>query len=186
MDTTGNNTVTEPTAADAAAVSGAETEATAADDASKDNAGQETPVKTYDQAYIDRLLADQEAATAAAVQEALKVAKMDEESKAAYEQEKAARELADREAQIALRERKADALDILDRNDVPREFLDMLVGENSEVTKSNVAAFRAQFDAAVQAQVEKRLAGTTPKGGNGTGVQSEEAAMAAEIDKYMM
>lgn len=183
MDTTGNNTVTEPTAA-GAAVSGAEAGGSA-NDAAKDTAKQETAAKTYDQAYIDKLLADQEAARAAAVEEALKVAKMDESSKTSYEQEKAAKELADRESQIALRERKADALEVLSKNDVPREFLDMLVGENTEETKANVEAFKAQFDAAVQVQVEKRLAGTTPKGGNGTGAQSEAEAIAAEIDRYM-
>ena len=48
-----------------------------------------------------------------------------------------------------------------------------------------MAAFKGKFDAAVQAQVEKRLAGTTPKGGSGTSAMSEEEAMAAEIDKYL-
>ena len=102
-----------------------------------------------------------------------------------YEQEKAAKELADREAKIAARERKADALDILAKNDVPSEFVDILVGDTTEKTKANVAAFKGKFDAAVQAQVEKRLAGTTPKGSSGTGTVSEEEAMAAEIDKYL-
>ncbi len=146
---------------------------------------QEPAAKTYDQAYIDKLLADQKAATDAAVAEALKVAGMDKDSKASYEKEKAARELAEREEKVALRERKADALDILAKHDVPSEFVDLLVGDTTEKTKSNVAAFKTKFDAAVQAQVEKRLAGTTPKGGNGTGTPSEEEAMAAEIDKYM-
>ncbi len=153
--------------------------------AEQQKAGQEPAAKTYDQAYIDKLLADQKAATDAAVAEALKVAKMDEDSKASYEQEKAAKELADREAKIAARERKADALDILAKNDVPSEFADILVGDTTERTKANVATFKSRFDAAVQAQVEKRLAGTTPKGGNGSGTMSEEEAMAAEIGKYL-
>ncbi len=179
---TEKNTATETAVKDAAASSGG-------DPAAAGGAGKETkqePVaKTYDQAYIDRLLADQKAATDAAVAEALKVAKMDEDSKASYEQEKAAKELADREAKIAARERKADALDILAKNDVPSEFVDILVGDTTEKTKANVAAFKGKFDAAVQAQVEKRLAGTTPKGSSGTGTVSEEEAMAAEIDKYL-
>ncbi len=141
--------------------------------------------KTYDQAYIDKLLSDQKAATDAAVAEALKVAKMDEDSKASYEQEKAAKELADREAKIAARERKADALDILSKNGVPAEFVDILVGDTTEKTKANVAEFKGKFDAAVQAQVEKRLAGTTPKVSSGACTQSEEEAMAAEIARYL-
>lgn len=185
METTENNTGTETKGADAAVVSagGAVTDAVAVE--TKDTAKQELTAKTYDQSYIDNLLAEQERARKAAVEEALKVAKMDEAGKATYEQEKAAKELAEREEQIALRERKADTLDVLDKNGVPREFLDMLVGKDMEETKANVAAFKDKFDAAVQAQVEKRLAGSTPKGGSGSTSQSEEEAMASEIEKYL-
>lgn len=180
---TEKNTSAETDVKGAAASGGGEPAAEAG--GAKQEAKQELAAKTYDQAYIDKLLADQKAATDAAVAEALKVAKMDEDSKASYEQEKAAKELADREAKIAARERKADALDILAKNDVPSEFVDILVGDTTEKTKANVAAFKVKFDAAVQAQVEKRLAGTTPKGGSGSGTLSEEEAMAAEIDKYL-
>lgn len=181
---TEKNTATETDVKGAAASGGGEA-AAAGGTQPQGAAKQEPAAKTYDQAYIDQLLADQKAATDAAVAEALKVAKMDEDSKASYEQEKAAKELADREAKIAARERKADALDILAKNDVPSEFVDILVGDTTEKTKANVAAFKGKFDAAVQAQVEKRLAGTTPKGSSGTGTVSEEEAMAAEIDKYL-
>lgn len=186
METTENNTVTEtktPVTDAASASDNASTGAT--DTTSKDAAKQEPVAKTYDQSYIDKLLAEQEKARAEAVDEALKVAKMDEAGKATYEQEKTARELAEREEKIALRERKADTMDILDKNGVPREFLDMLVGKNMEETKTNVAAFKDKFDAAVQAQVEKRLAGSTPKGGSGSTSLSEEEAMASEIEKYL-
>lgn len=187
MEITGNNTVTESTTGGTEATAAAVEAQTAAsgEAVSKETAKQEPAAKTYDQAYVDKLLADNEAARAAAVAEALKVSQMDEDGKASYEQEKRAKELSEREAQIALRERKAEALDVLDKNEVPREFLDMLVGESTEETKEKVAAFKKEFDAAVQKQVEKRLAGTTPKGGNGTGAQSEDEAMAAEIAKYL-
>lgn len=185
METTENNTVTEPAADITSAASAEEKPITSGDTAAAEPAKQEPAGKTYDQAYIDKLLADQEAARAAAVAEALKVAQMDEAGKESYEQEKREKALSEREAQIALRERKAEALDVLDKNEVPREFLDMLVGGSTEETKTKVAAFKKEFDAAVQKQVEKRLAGTTPKGGNGTGAQSEEEAMAAEIAKYL-
>lgn len=175
--------------ADPAAAAG--TESTAADtegtekEGRQDDAKKEAAGKTYDQAYVDKMAADYEVKTAAAVEEALKVAKMDEAGKASYEQEKAAKELAEREAKIALRERKADALELLAENGIPAGFVDLLVGGSGEETKKNVAAFKEQFDAAVQAQVESRIAGTTPKGGKGAGAMSEEEAMAAEIDKYM-
>lgn len=142
--------------------------------------------KTYDQAYIDKLLSDQKAAQEAAVAEALKVAGMDEGSKAAYEKEQAQKRLAQREAEIALRELKADAREVLSAKEVPAEFLDMLVGKDLEETKANADAFKKQFDAAVQAQVEKRLAGKTPHAGSGAASPSEAEAMAAEIAKYMV
>lgn len=185
METTGNNTVTEPAAGTTTATSAEEKSGASSGTAGQETAKQDPVGKTYDQAYVDKLLADQEAARAAAVAEALKVSQMDEAGKESYEQEKREKELSDREAQIALRERKAEALDVLDKNEVPREFLDMLVGGSAEETKEKVAAFKKEFDAAVQKQVEKRLAGTTPKGGNGAGAQSEEESMAAEIAKYL-
>lgn len=141
--------------------------------------------KTYDQAYIDRLLADQKAAQDAAVKEALKVAGMDPEGKAAYEKEKAEKDLADREAGIALRELKADAREVLAGNGIPAEFLDVLVGKDLKETKANAETFKKQFDAAVQAQVEKRISGNTPSGGNGGGAPNEAETMAAAIDKCL-
>ena len=180
---TEKNTAAETDVKGAAASGGGDPTAAAGGEGQE--AKQEPVAKTYDQAYIDKLLADQKAATDAAVAEALKVAKMDEDSKASYEQEKAAKELADREAKIAARERKADALDILAKNDVPAEFVDILVGDTTEKTKANVAAFKGKFDAAVQAQVEKRLAGTTPKGGSGSETLDEKEAIRAEVRKYM-
>lgn len=187
---TNTNTVTEPAAgaaADTAAKAPAgeaseKTAETAADTVAKDPA----EGKTYDQSYIDRLLADQQAARDAAVAEALKVAGMDADSKAAYEKQQEEKKLAEREAGIALRELKADARELLAEKDVPAEFLDMLVGKDLEATKGNIDAFKKQFDAAVQSQVEKRLAGKTPSGGSGAAAASEDDAMAAEIAKYMV
>lgn len=176
-------TVTEP-AETAAAAAAAETDKPeGAGKGAADPA--ESTGKTYDQAYIDKLLADQKAARDEAVKEALKVAGMDPEGKAAYEKEKAEKDLADREAEIALRELKADAREVLAGNGIPAEFLDVLVGKDLKETRANAEKFKKQFDAAVQAQVEKRLSGKTPAGGNGGGAPSEAEAMAAEIDKYL-
>lgn len=182
-----NETVKESAAASPAAAEGT----AAQQQAVAPPAGQEAvssgagEVKTYDQAYIDKLLSDQKAAQEAAVAEALKVAGMDEGSKAAYEKEQAEKRMAQREAEIALRELKADAREVLSAKEVPAEFLDMLVGKDLEETKANADAFKKQFDAAVQAQVEKRLAGKTPPAGSGAGTPSEAEAMEAQIDKYL-
>lgn len=143
-----------------------------------------TAAKTYDQAYIDNLIAQQKQAQEAAVAEALKVAGMDADSKAKYQKEQEDEKLKQREADLARRELKADARSVLEDKEVPAEFLDMLLGRDMKETKANVDTFKTAFDAAVQAQVEKRLVGKTPQTGNG-GAVSEAAVMSAEIDKYL-
>lgn len=143
-----------------------------------------TAAKTYDQAYIDNLIAQQKQAQEAAVAEALKVAGMDADSKAKYQKEQEDQKLKQREADLARRELKADARSVLEDKEVPAEFLDMLLGRDMKETKANVDTFKTAFDAAVQAQVEKRLVGKTPQTGNG-GAVSEAAVMSAEIDKYL-
>lgn len=158
--------------------------AAAADPAAKAEQKTEPAAKTYDQAYIDSLLERQKQAQEAAVAEALKVAGMDAESKKQYEKEQAARELETRAAELARRELKADAREVLHEKEVPMEFLDMLLGKDMKETQGNIDTFKNRFDAAVQAQVEKRMVGKTPQSGN-SGELSEEAAMAAEIAKYM-
>ncbi len=141
--------------------------------------------KTYDQAYIDQLLANQKKAQDEAVAEALKVAGMDADSKAAYEKQQEEKRLKNREAEIALRELKADAKEVLAEKEIPGGFLNILVGKDLEETKANADAFKKQFDLAVQAQVEKRLSGKTPSGSNGGGAYSEAESIAAEIDKIL-
>lgn len=143
-----------------------------------------TAAKTYDQAYVDNLLARQKQAQDAAVAEALKVAGMDADSKAKYQKQQEDEKLKQREADLARRELKADARSVLEEKEVPAEFLDMLLGRDMKETKANVDTFKTAFDAAVQAQVEKRLVGKTPQTGNG-GAVSEAAVMSAEIDKYL-
>lgn len=140
--------------------------------------------KSYDQDYIDRLLDEQAKAREAAVAEALKVAGMDAEKKAAYEKEQAEKRQAQREADVARRELKADAREVLDEKGVPKEFLEILLGKDMKETKANVDTFKTVFDAAVQSQVEKRLAGKTPSTGSGASTGGT-STMAAEIDKYL-
>lgn len=171
-----------PAAADAAA--GTSPQGQSTKEESKEAPASAQAAKTYDQAYVDRLLQEQEKAREEAVAEALKVAGMDAEKKAAYEKEQAEKRLADREAEIARRELKADARGILAEKEIPAEFLDVLLGKDLKETKANADTFKGLWDRAVQAQVEKRLVGKTPQGGNG-GTVDEAAAMRAEMEKYL-
>lgn len=182
-------TVTEPaldtTDPAAKAETAAKTEAaSAAKPADKVENQTEPEAKTYDQAYIDTLLEQQKKAQEAAVAEALKVAGMDAKSKEQYEKELEAKKLADKEAELSRREMKADTREILQEKELPLEFIDMLLGKDMKETKANVETFKKKYDTAVQARVEKLLAGKTPQTGN-EGAASETTAMEAEIDKYL-
>ena len=82
----------------------------------------EAAARTYNQAYVDDLIERQKAAQEAAVAEALKVAGMDKDAKEKYEQEQAEEKMAKREADIARRELKADAREVLAEKQIPTEF----------------------------------------------------------------
>ncbi len=112
------------------------------------------------------------------VQEEMKKASMTPEERAKYEAEEKEKSLKEREEAISLRERTADAKELLAENGLPAGFVDMVRGADKEETEKNVKAFKAQFDAAVQAQVEKRMGGRTPEAGSGT---SREDAMESLI-----
>lgn len=184
-------TVTEPAAkteqavkTEAAANTEFKTEAAAGVEPSAKAIPKTETAGTYDQTYIDTLLEQQKLAQEAAVAEALKVAGMDAKSKEQYEKEQEAKKLADKEAELSRRELKADTREILQEKELPLEFIDMLLGKDMKETKANVDTFKQKYDAAVQARVEKLLAGKTPQTGN-EGAASETAAMEAEIDKYL-
>lgn len=50
--------------------------------------------------------------------------------------------MAKREADIARRELKADAREVLAEKQIPTEFLDMLLGSDLKETKANADAFK--------------------------------------------
>ena len=105
----------------------------------------EAAARTYNQAYVDDLIERQKAAQEAAVAEALKVAGMDKDAKEKYEQEQAEEKMAKREADIARRELKADAREVLAEKQIPTEFLDMLLGSDLKETKANAESLTLRY-----------------------------------------
>ncbi len=102
---------------------------------------------------------------------------MTAEQKAEYEREQREAKLAAREADIALRELKAEATKTLAAKDLPVEVLDLVIAIDAKTTNERIDTFKAQFDKAVQAGVEARLQGKTPSGGSGkTAAPAEEQA----------
>lgn len=122
---------------------------------------------------------------AALVQEELRKASMNPEEKEAYEKQQKERRLAEREDAISLRERRADAKELLADNGLPAEFQDMVMGKDRAATEANVKSFKSRFDEAVQARVEARLSGRTPSGTAGVTGGSEKDALLAQVEGYL-
>lgn len=122
---------------------------------------------------------------AALVAEEIKKASMTPEEKEKYEVAEREKKLADREALITQRELQADAKELLAENGLPAGFRDMVLGKDKEETVKNVKALKAQFDAAVQAQVETRLKGKTPSVGSGISGSGAKDTLLAEVESYL-
>lgn len=120
---------------------------------------------------------------AALVQEEIRKASMSPQEKAEYEKEQKEKSLTAREDAISLRERQADAKELLADSGLPAEFRDMVMGKDRAATEANVKLFKARFDEAVQAQVEVRLKGRTPYEGTGTGGGTD--TLMAQVEEYL-
>lgn len=119
------------------------------------------------------------------VQKEIKKAAMSPEERAKYEADEREKSLKEREEAISLRERTAEAKELLTENGLPVSFTEMVVGEDKAATEKNVKAFKAKFDASVQEQVEKRLSGKTPDAGSGVSGAGNGDALLNEILSHM-
>lgn len=119
------------------------------------------------------------------VQEEMKKAAMSPEERAKYEADEREKTLKEREDAISLRERTADAKELLAENGLPVSFTEMVIGKDKAATEENVKAFKSQYDTAVQAQVEKRLSGRTPDAGSGVSGARDGDALLNEILSYL-
>lgn len=158
----------------------------AADTKTADKAQESGSTKSYDEAYVAKLLADFEKQKADAIEEAVRKEKMSAEEKAKYEAQQREKDIAKREQELALRELKADAGGMLAKENLSSGFVDMVVGADAEATQQNVKTLKAAIDAEVQRQVEARLKGATPRTGSGAGDKGGDTDdMEAQMDKIM-
>ena len=148
-----------------------------------------TDTKTYDEAYVAGLQqkynAERDAAVKAAVEEAVKKERMSAEEKTKYETEQREAAITKREQEINLRELKADTVVMLSKANLPANFVDFVLGSDAESTQEKVDTLKDAFDKAVQAQVEARFKGKTPKTGSGSGQSSESDEMQDIINKAL-
>lgn len=117
----------------------------------------------------------------AEVDEAKKLANMNENEKTAYERDKLRKELDEYKARDQLAQMSKTARGMLSEVGitVPDELLAVMVTTDAEKTKSAVTSFSKLFNESVEKAVKDHLKGTPPKAGAKTG------GTAMTVDKIM-
>lgn len=131
--------------------------------------------KKYSDADVNALLNKKFAEWArkrdAEVDEAKKLAEMNESEKAKYERDKLQKQLDELIAKDQLNAMTKEARSMLaaESINVPDDLLAVLVTTDAEKTKAAVNSFTSLFKDTVEATVKERLKGNTPKGGKNSG-----------------
>lgn len=145
------------------------------DAATTETTEQQPEVKTYSQEDFDKALQSQvdkrvtqalktaERKAEARVKEAEKLAKMNEQQRYQYQLETREKAIAEKEKALALAENKATAASVLADKGISAKLVDFVVAEDADTMMNNINLLEAEFKASVKAEVEKRLATSTPK-----------------------
>ena len=136
--------------------------------------GLEEP-RTYSQEEVDALLQaevdrritsalkKQEKKTQEKIKEAEKLAQLNEEEKYKYQLEQREKALEEKERKMALMENKAEASNALNSRGISISLADLVVAEDADTMMENIKLLEEEFKKSVKAEVEKRLAGNSPK-----------------------
>jgi hypothetical protein len=148
----------------------------------QDNKGSD---KLYTQADVDNMLKgwfdEWGKKQSTQIDEAQKLAQLDEKGKAEYQRDKLQKELDQLKAERELNRITTTARNILKEKNVPAsdELLSVLVVPDAEKTKQALEVYVKAFNDAVEATVKERLKGTPPKAG------SKSSGTAMTVEKIM-
>lgn len=122
-------------------------------------------IQSKSDARVAQALKTVEKKNAAKVREAEKLAQMSATEK--YEYELQQRELAieEKERELAMAENKAEASKILADKGLDLSLVDLIVSDSADTMNANIQLLDKAFKLSVKAEVERRLAGSTPKKG---------------------
>lgn len=132
-------------------------------------------VKTYTQEEVLRLLqseTDKRVSQALKTQQKkyekqLSLSRLDGEERAKAEKDNRIAELEEMVAQMNIERNKSELKSVLSSRGLSAEFADIIViSDDIEASQANIDKLDKLFKMAVRAEVEKRLAGNTPKGNN--------------------
>lgn len=144
-------------------------------------AEESTEVKTYTQEEVLALIqseTDKRVTAALKTQQKkfdkqLSLSKLDDNERAIAEKDDKIAELTELLAQRDIEKNKSEIKSVLGSRGLSAEFADIIIiNEDIEASQANIDKFDRLFKAAVKAEVEKRLAGTAPRG-NGSNISGE-------------
>lgn len=121
----------------------------------------------------------------------LSLSKLDGDERAKAEKDSRIAELEEQLAQFQIEKNRSELKSVLSSRGLSAEFADIItIGDDIEEAQANIDALDKLFKAAVRAEVEKRLAGNTPKGNGGTPAtitkESAKKMSLAELQKLKM
>lgn len=140
-----------------------------------DTSKEQTTDKSFTQADIDKAISErlkrEKEASEKRIAETLRKereewerqSKLSEEQRAEEQRKQMESELSEKERNLALRENRADARELLIERGIDSSLVDFVVDVDADKTKENVTQLEKAYAAAVKAGVDKALAGTTPK-----------------------
>lgn len=107
----------------------------------------------------------------------LSLSKLDGDERAKAEKDNRIAELEEQLAQFQIERNKSELKSVLGSRGLSAEFADIInISDDIETSQANIDKLDRLFKAAVTAEVEKRLAGNTPKG-NGATVSAEPTSL---------
>lgn len=134
-------------------------------------------VKTYTQEEVLALLqseTDKRVTAALKTQQKkyekqLSLSKLDGDERAKAEKDNRIAELEEQLAQFQIERNRSELKSVLSSRGLSAEFADIIaINDDIETSQSNIDKLDKLFKAAVRAEVEKRLAGSAPKGNGGS------------------
>lgn len=145
-----------------------------------------TEVKTYTSEEVMALLqseADKRVTAALKKQQAkfekqLSLSKLDDNDREKAEKDSRIAELEEQLALFQVERNKSELKTVLATRGLSAEFADIItIGDDIELAQANIDKLDKLFKAAVKAEVEKRLAGSAPKGNgsSSSGISKESA-----------
>lgn len=102
----------------------------------------------------------------------LSLSKLDGAERESAEKDAKIAELQERLAEFEIERNKSELKSVLSSRGLSAEFADIIaITDDIEASQSNIDTLDKLFKAAVKAEVEKRLAGNTPKGNGGSAAE---------------